>query len=71
MRQSPSGLWVPRGYSFWEHRKTKRTMTSRDGKRALVTVDDSGTAMQIECGDQLHAVVRPRPIQLRLFVRGA
>jgi hypothetical protein len=59
-----SGLWVPWGFDFREHRRTKRTVTSRAGKRGLLVVDDSGTSVQIETDESLHAVVRPRAIRM-------
>lgn len=70
VQRTPSGLLVPHGFNFAEHRHTKRTVTLRTGERALVTVDDSGTAMQIETAERLDAVVRPRTVRLRLRVGG-
>lgn len=70
VQRTPSGLLVPHGFDFAEHRRTKRTVTLRTGERALVTVDDSGTAMQIETAERLDAVVRPRTVRLRLRVGG-
>lgn len=67
-----SGLWVPAAYSFQENRKTKRTATLPSGERALITVDDSGTVMQIlrsrrmEADEKLDAVVRPKTIRYRI-----
>ena len=62
-----SGLWVPpSGVGLLRMRATKRTVTLRDGRRALVTVDDSGTVTQIESSERLDAVVRPRTVRLRL-----
>lgn len=72
IEQLPSGLLVPRAWNFWEHRRTTRTVTLPSGERAKVTIDDSGTVMQItraqpgsdnEC---LDAVVRPKTVRLRL-----
>jgi len=70
--RTQSGLWVPAAYSFQENRKTKRTTTLPSGERALVTVDDSGTVMQIlrsrrmEADEKLDAVVRPKTIRYRI-----
>ncbi len=65
-RRLPSGLWLPTGVNFAELRRSKRTVRFKStGERALVTVDDSGTVMQIETGDRLDAIVRPRTVRLR------
>lgn len=64
--RSQSGLWVPFAFDFWEHRKTRKTLTLPSGERALRTVDDSGTVMQIESAESLHAVVRPKTIRVRV-----
>lgn len=67
-----SGLWVPHAYSFHEHRRTRRTATLPSGERALVTVDDSGTVMQVlrsrrmSADEHLDAIVRPRTIRVRI-----
>lgn len=72
MDQRPSGLWVPRSWSFRENRRMKRTTTLRSGERALVTVDDSGTVMQVlrsrpgEADEKLDAIVRPKTVRLRI-----
>lgn len=66
MRQRPSGLWVPYGFSFAENRRTTRTVTLHSGERAKVTVDDSGTVMQIETADRMDAVARPRSVRMML-----
>jgi hypothetical protein len=50
-------------------RATARTVTLRDGRRALVTVDDSGTVTQVESSDRLDAVVRPRTVRVRRLRR--
>lgn len=62
-RRTPSGLWVADGFSFLRYRATERTVTLRDGRRAKVTVDDSGTVTQIETNDQLDAIVRPATVR--------
>ena len=67
MSQTPPALWVPpRALDFWEHRKRVRTVTLPSGERAKVTIDDSGTVMQIESGDRLDAVVRPGTVRIRI-----
>jgi 6-pyruvoyl-tetrahydropterin synthase len=72
MAKAPSGLWIPHAFSFWEHRKTKRTINLPTGERALVSVDDSGTVMQIlrsarlRADEKLDAVVRPKTVRIRI-----
>jgi hypothetical protein len=66
MRQRESGLWVPHGFSFNRHRATKRTVTLQNGRRALVSVDDSGTVTQIETAEALDAIVRPRTVRIQI-----
>lgn len=61
-----SGLWVAHGFNFLRHRKQVRTVTLKSGERAKVTVDDSGTAMQIETAERMDAIVRPKPVRLRV-----
>lgn len=69
---SESKLWTPAtGVAQLRMRATKRTVTLRDGRRALVTVDDSGTVTQIECGDRLDAIVRPKTVRLEIRPRRA
>jgi hypothetical protein len=69
--RTDSGLYVVHGFNFLRHRATKRTVTLRNGERALVTVDDSGTVTQIEHGDQLDAVVRPRTVTVKIKRMGS
>jgi hypothetical protein len=64
--KTESGLWVAHGFNFLRHRATKRTVTLRDGRRALVTTDDSGTVTHIETAEQLDAIVRPKTIRLQI-----
>lgn len=70
--RTQSGLWVPHAYSFQENRRTRRTATLPSGERALVTVDDSGTVMQVlrsqrmSADEHLDAIVRPRTIRVRI-----
>lgn len=71
MEQTASGLWVPHGASLLRHRATKKTVTLRDGRRALVTVDDSGTVTQIETAEALDAIVRPKTVRIQIRRRGA
>lgn len=66
MQRRPSGLWVPHGFDFKENRRTVRTVTLRTGERAKVTVDDSGTVMQIETTERMDAVARPRTVRLKI-----
>ena len=66
MRRTESGLWVPHGFSFLRYRASKRTVTLRDGRRALVTVDDSGTVTQVETAEQLDAIVRPKTVTIKV-----
>ena len=65
MERTASGLFVARSFSFLRHRRRVRTVTLRDGRRAKVTVDDSGTVTQIETDDQLHGIVTPQTITVR------
>lgn len=64
MDKTPSGIWLPRGFNFAENRKTVRTVTLPSGERAKLTVDDSGTSVQIETAERMDAVVRPRTVRL-------
>lgn len=64
MHRTDSGLWVP--FNILRMRPTERTTTLRDGQRAKVTVDDSGTVTQIETAEQLHGIVTPKTIRLRV-----
>jgi hypothetical protein len=64
--RTPSGLWVAHGFNFLRHRATKKTVTLKDGRRALVTTDDSGTVTHVETADQLDAIVRPKTVRLQI-----
>lgn len=64
-----SPLWTPGAPSLLRHRATKRTVTLPTGERALVTVDDSGTVMQIETAERLDAIVRPKSVRVQLLRR--
>lgn len=67
MQQRESGLWIPpAGMNFHEYRKTTRTVTLDSGARAKWWVDDSGTVMQVESGDRLDAVVRPKTVRIKV-----
>lgn len=73
----PSGLWVPgHGVDFAENRGTDRTRTLPSGERARITIDDSGTVMQIlrarrlSDDERLDAVVRPKTVRIRMNLRG-
>lgn len=60
-------LWTPaQGVAQLKHRARKRTVTLSNGKRALVTVDDSSTVIQVESDEQLDAIVRPDVIRLKV-----
>ena len=64
-------LWTPpRGVGLLKHHATKKTVTLPNGDRALVTVDDSGTVTQVESGDRLDAIVRPRTVRIQIRKRG-
>lgn len=60
-------LWTPsKGVALLKHHAKKKTVTLKDGRRALVTVDDSGTVTQVETTDQLDAIVRPRTVRIQI-----
>ena len=62
-----SELWTPpRGVALLKHHATKRTVTLPNGERALVTVDDSGTVTQVEHGEHLDAIVRPKTVRIQI-----
>lgn len=69
MDKTASGLWVAHDVNFLKCRPTKKTVTLRDGRRALVTVDDSGTVTQIETAEALDAIVRPKTVRLAIRPR--
>jgi hypothetical protein len=60
-------LWTP---ALLRHRAKKRTVTLPDGRRALITVDDSGTVTQIETAERLDAVVRPKTVTIKVLRKG-
>lgn len=64
-------LWTPHGFNFLRFRATERTVTLPNGKRAKVTVDDSGTVTQIETDDRLDGIARPKTVTLQIRPRGA
>lgn len=67
-----SPLWTPStGVSLLKHRATKKTVTLPDGRRALITVDDSGTVQHTETTDQLDVVVRPKTVTIQIRPKGA
>lgn len=47
----------------------ERVLYLPNGKHVKVSVDDSGTATQVDDGDNLHAVVRPGSIVLNIAPR--
>lgn len=62
-----TGLWTPpAGISLLKHRAKERTVTLPDGRRAKVTVDDSGTVQHTETDDQLDAIVRPKTVTIQV-----
>lgn len=64
-------LWVPpRGIALLRAHPVRRTVTLKDGTRALVTIDDSGTVTQIETADRLDAIVRPKTVTIKIRKRG-
>jgi len=75
-RQTPSGLWLPGSPALLTHRARSRTVTLRDGRRALITVDDSGTVKHVESSlpgtgvsNRLDAVVRPKTVTIKVLPR--
>jgi hypothetical protein len=68
MANDPGRIWTP---ALLLHRGVKRTVTLPDGRRALVTTDDSGTVTQIETADRLDAIVRPKTVRVQLRRTGA
>jgi len=64
-----SGVFVAHGFNFLKYRAKKKTVTLPDGRRALVTVDDSGTVTHIETDNQLDAVVRPKTVRIQIRPR--
>lgn len=61
------GLWTPpKGVAQLRMRKKRRTVTLPDGRRALVTVDDSETVTHIETADQLDCIVRPKTVTIQI-----
>jgi gamma-glutamyl:cysteine ligase YbdK (ATP-grasp superfamily) len=54
------------GRAVTVHTPGERVLHLPNGTVVRVSVDDSGTATQIEEDDALHAVVRPRPHLIRL-----
>jgi hypothetical protein len=65
MERTASGLYVARSFNVLRLRPKQRTVTLRNGRRAKVTEDDSGTVTQIETDDQLHGIVTPKTITIR------
>jgi hypothetical protein len=61
-----SGLFIARNFGFLRHRKRERSVILPTGERAKVTVDDSGTVTQVETNEQLHGIVSPKTVTLRL-----
>lgn len=64
-------IWTPpRGVGLLRHHAVKKTVTLPDGARALVTIDDSRTVTQVESGDRLDAIVRPRTVRIQIRKKG-
>ena len=62
-----SKIWTPpTGIGLLKHHAVKKTVTLADGRRALVTVDDSGTVEHTETADQLDVIVRPRTVRIQI-----
>lgn len=59
-------LWVPPRVPLLTHRAKKRTVTLPNGERALITVDDSGTVTNVEHGEHLDAIVRPKTVTIKI-----
>ncbi len=70
VQKARSGLWVPPNVALLVHRATKRTVTLPDGRRALITVDDSRTVRHTETANQLDVLVRPKTITVKIAPRG-
>lgn len=68
VQRHESGLWVPTTFNYLRHRAKVRTVTLRTGERAKVMTDDSGTVTHIETAERVDAIVRPKPVVMR--VRG-
>lgn len=67
-----SDLWTPStGVGLLKHHARHKTVTLPDGRRAKITVDDSETVTQIESGDRLDAIVRPKTVTIQIRPRGA
>lgn len=71
MTSELDGLWTPGAPALLRHVARKKTVTLSDGRRALVTTDDSGTVTQIESADRLDAIVRPQTVRVQLRRTGA
>lgn len=62
-----SKLWTPpTGIAQLRMRKRQKTVTLPDGRRALITIDDSGTVKQTETDEQLDALVRPKSVTIKV-----
>lgn len=65
-------FWVPpTGVALLRHHSVCRTVTLPDGRRAKVTVDDSGTVEHTESADRLDVIVRPKTVRIQIRSRGA
>lgn len=61
-----SELWTPPAVPLLRYRAKKRTVTLPNGERALVTVDDSDTVTNVEHGDHIDAIVRPKTVTVQI-----
>lgn len=57
------------GVGLLKHHAKSKTVTLPNGARALVTIDDSGTVTQVESGDRLDAIVRPKSVRIEIRPR--
>lgn len=69
MKRTESGLWITPNFAFLKFRKRSKTVTLPNGERAKITIDDSGIVKQVEHGDVLDGIVRPKPIRMELKPR--
>lgn len=63
-------LWTPPGgVGLLKHHAKSKTVTLQDGRRALITVDDSDTVTHIESDDRLDCIVRPKTVTIQIRPR--
>ena len=66
MERTKSGLWIANTFNILRFRAKEKTVTLPDGRRAKITVDDSGTVKHTETDEQLDCLVRPKTIRLEI-----